>query len=111
MIKYLHSRDPRRFSHPSALCAWPESRVALILRDPEINACKETANDKNTLGTEKGRDRWIEVKNERFFVGVASLLQGRLNCVARGESVLSFIILLAVAPLRSGLNSKDGESL
>lgn len=51
------------------------------------------------------------MKNERFFVGVALLLQGRLNCVARGESVLYFIILLAVAPLRSGLNSKDGESL
>ncbi len=58
MIKYLHSRDPRRFSHPSAVCAWPESRVDLILRDPETNACKETANDKNTLGIEKGRDRW-----------------------------------------------------
>lgn len=58
MIKYLHSCDPRRISHPSVLCAWLEARVALILRDPEINACKETADDKNTLGTEKGNDRW-----------------------------------------------------
>lgn len=67
---------------------------------------------KTHWGSRKGEiDGRIEVKNERFFVGVASLLQGRLNCVARGESVLSFIILLAVAPLRSGLNSKDGESL
>lgn len=60
---------------------------------------------KTRWGPRKGEiDGRIEVKNERFFVGVASLLQGRLNCVARGESVLCFIILLDVAPLRSGLN-------
>jgi len=53
MIKYLlHSHDVSLT--PLHSCAWPESRVGLILRDPEINACKETANDKNTLGTEKG---------------------------------------------------------
>lgn len=52
-------------------------------------------------------DGRTEVKNERFCVGVSSLLQGRLNFVARGESVLSFIILLVVAPLRSGLNTKS----
>ncbi|KAG1955129.1 hypothetical protein F2P79_009050 [Pimephales promelas] len=53
MIKYLlHSHDVSLT--PLHSCAWPESRVSLILRDPEINACKETANDKNTLGTEKG---------------------------------------------------------
>ncbi len=40
---------------------------------------------KTRWGSRKGEiDGHIEVKNERFFVGVASLLQGRLNCVATG---------------------------
>ncbi len=40
---------------------------------------------KTRWGSRKGEiDGHIEVKNERFFVVIASLLQGRLNCVATG---------------------------
>jgi len=69
---------------------------------------------KTLWGPRKGEiDMRTEVKNERFFVGVVSLLRGRLNSMSTGESVLYVFwrLLLAVAPLRTGLNSKDGERL
>lgn len=68
---------------------------------------------KTLWGPRKGEiDGRIEVKNERFFIGVVSLLRGRLNSMAKGENFVFFCrLLLAVATLRLGLNSKDGESL
>lgn len=66
--------DPWYFFSPSAFCAWPGSRVSLILRDPEINSYKDTANDKSMPGMEK--ERKMDSKRETFFAGMALYLQG-----------------------------------